>query len=221
MPAKYPDLDKESAKEIISIFNGVADEIAIELKRANRFTRNLSGVLAGSFYEVEEKDKQRSANARKFMSARICNGQSEWLTYSVECQQGGTTGYADVVTIIATSEIKIAPVVFLPDGEVDVNAVENYDIRHLSTYTKKTLCTESNGVQTNRRGVIGELKNLDAKSIANALITARVNDQTAERIHTVTNPLAHTFRMAKWTHPTGYGWKNEGKAIGSIGKVKA
>ena len=200
---------QEKANEIENIFEGVANGIALALKSAGAMTRDPKAVLAGSFFELVERDEQRSANARKFAGSRLNSGRVEVLTYSVQCLQGGTWGDEDTLTIVSTVEVR---------GE----GIYHLKARH--NRKTKVVETSPNGTETktkNMRGVIGNLKNHNAETIAKALISARIEDETAGIGDLVRDQNAHSFSVTTWTHPTGLGWENEGKQIGSIGKVKA
>jgi hypothetical protein len=212
---------KANAKEIGEIATAEFSGIMAQLVKMGMVDTNLPKVFSGQFFPLREIDAQRSGNAVKFASARLRNGVAESLTYSVQCLQGGTTGYADTLTIVGTSEIKIKPTVFLPNGEPDLNSSKNYDICHLSTYTKSVV-VESNGVTKVMRGVIGSLADHDARTIAKLLCELREKDQTAERMtRQVADPRAHSFTADNWFHPkdNGRNWKNGGQQIGTVGKI--
>ena len=196
---QYPNRNKQSASLINQYANEDFDFVLELLDRTNSIPKSCTGY----FLNLQEADRQRSGNARKYVSNRFVDGVLEVLTFSLQCTQGGTTGELDVVTIFVTAE---------REGIV----------YHLPTVNGEGVTvTESNGVQKVMRGVLGLLQDLTPQAIADALMVALGKALTAPLGEPVRDNHAHRYNSFQWQHPIfpTNKWRNEGRHIGSVGKV--
>jgi len=199
MATKYPNRNKQNASLINQYANEDFNYVLELLDRTNSVTK----ACTGYFMNLQQADRQRSGNARKYVGHRFIDGKLEVLTFSLQCTQGGTTGELDIVTLIVTSE---------RDGIV----------YHLPTVNGEGVTvTESNGVFKVMRGIIGRLQDLTPQAIADAMMLALGKALTAPLGEPVRDNNAHKFNRKQWQHPIfpTNKWRNEGRHIGSVGKV--
>ena len=199
MTTKYPNRNKQNASLINQYANEDFDYVLPLLDRTNSVTKSCTGY----FMNLQQADRQRSGNARKYVGHRFVNGVLEVLTFSLQCTQGGTTGELDVVTVFVTSQ-------------------RQGIVYHLPTVNGEGVTvTESNGVTKVMRGVIGLLQDLTPQAIADGLMLALGQALTAPLGEPVRDNSAHMYTRKQWQHPIfpTNKWRNEGRHIGSIGKV--
>jgi len=196
---KYPNRNKANASLINQYANEDFNYVLALLDRTNSIPK----ACTGYFLNLQDADRQRSGNARKYVGRRMVQGVLEVLTFSLQCTQGGTTGELDVVTLMVTAE---------RDGIV----------YHLPTVNGEGVTvTESNGVERVMRGVIGLLQDLTPQAIADFAMVTLGKALTAPLGDPVRDQSAHRFNRKQWQHPIFpvNAWKNGGRHIGSVGKV--
>ena len=199
MTTKYPNRNKQNASLINQYANEDFDYVLPLLDRTNSVTKSCTGY----FLNLQDADRQRSGNARKYIGHRFIDGKLETLTLSLQCTQGGTTGLLDAVTLFVTAE---------RDGIVYQLPTVNGD---------GVTITESNGVTKFVRGFIGLLQDLTPQAIADFMMVALGKALTAPLGEPVRDNNAHKFNRKQWQHPIFpvNAWKNGGRHIGSVGKV--
>ena len=199
MTTKYPNRNKQNASLINQYANEDFAHVLPLLDRTNSVTKSCTGY----FLNLEDADRQRSGNARKYVGYRFVFGRLETLTFSLQCTQGGTTGLLDAVTLYVTAE---------RDGIVYQLPTVNGD---------GVTITEENGVTKFIRGFIGLLQDLTPQAIADKMMFAYGQALTAPLGQPVRDNNAHRFIRKQWQHPIfpTNKWRNEGRHIGSVGKV--